>query len=156
MDDDWNLPWEGGCRCGEVRVRVTRPPRLSMVCHCAGCQRMSASAYSLSLALHADGFEVIQGEPVLGGRRMEPKHYHCPACKSWMFTKPTAIPGLVNLRATMLDDHAWVVPYVELFRGEGFPWAGTGARHSYETGPGDAAFPALIAEFAEHGTRPGR
>ena len=27
--DDWKLPWEGGCRCGEVRFRVTSPPFLS-------------------------------------------------------------------------------------------------------------------------------
>ena len=31
--DDWKLPWEGGCRCGEVRFRVTAPPLLSAACH---------------------------------------------------------------------------------------------------------------------------
>jgi hypothetical protein len=71
-----------------------------------------------------------------------------------MFTRPTSLPWLVNLRATMLDDHAWVVPYIELFRGEGFPWAGTGARHSYDTGPGDAAFGPLMEQYAAEGARP--
>jgi hypothetical protein len=35
--DDWKLPWDGGCRCGEVRVRVTKPPLLAGACHCTGC-----------------------------------------------------------------------------------------------------------------------
>ena len=65
--DEWKLPWEGGCRCGAVRIRVTKPPLLAMACHCTGCQRMSASAFSLTLTLPADGFAVTRGEPVIGG-----------------------------------------------------------------------------------------
>jgi hypothetical protein len=152
--DDWKLPWEGGCRCGEVRLRVTAPPRLASACHCAGCQRMTASAFALSLSLHKDGFEVTRGEPVLGGLRAEPKHYHCPSCKSWMFTRPAAIPWLVNLRATMLDDHLWVTPFIDFFRRDGFAWAATGAKYSFETGPDDDAFGPLMAEYAEIGARP--
>ena len=152
---DWKLPWEGGCRCGGVRFRVTAPPLIAIACHCAGCQRMTASAYALTLTLQTEGFEVTQGEPVLGGMRAEPKHYHCPDCKSWMFTKPSSLPWMVNLRPTMLDDHSWYRPFVDLFRGEGYAWAVTGAEHSYETGPTtDAEFGPLTAAYAERGARP--
>ena len=47
MDEGWKLPWNGGCRCGAVRLRVTKPPLLAAACHCTGCQSMSASAFSL-------------------------------------------------------------------------------------------------------------
>ena len=40
---------EGGCRCGRVRLRVEAPPLITMACHCTGCQRMSASAFSLTV-----------------------------------------------------------------------------------------------------------
>ena len=63
----WNLPWEGGCRCGRTRVRVGAPPLLAAACHCAGCQRMTASAFSLTLVTPSEGFEVIAGDPVIGG-----------------------------------------------------------------------------------------
>jgi hypothetical protein len=152
--DDWKLPWEGGCRCGEVRFRVTAPPVLSAACHCAGCQRMAASAYALTLSLNVDGFKVIKGEPVLGGLRQEPKHYHCSACKSWMFTKPSSLPWLVNLRPTMLDHHAWVRPFVDFFRDEGFPWAETGAKYSWRGRIDDAEIQKAVAEYALEGARP--
>ena len=58
--DDWKLPWEGGCRCGEVRIRVTAPPILTGACHCTGCQKMTASAFSLTVTVPADGFEVTR------------------------------------------------------------------------------------------------
>jgi hypothetical protein len=151
---DWKLPWEGGCRCGEVRFRVTSPPMLSAACHCAGCQKMTASAFTLSLGLRADGFGVTKGEPVLGGLRAEPKHFHCPSCKSWMFTRPSAMPGFVNLRATMLDDHAWVRPFVDFHRREGFAWAQTGAKYSFDQFADDETFQRVLKEYPDEGARP--
>ena len=61
------LPMEGGCRCGRVRLRIAKAPLLTMACHCTGCQRMSSSAFSLTAAIPSDGFEVTQGETVMGG-----------------------------------------------------------------------------------------
>ena len=94
---DWKLPREGGCRCGRVRIRMTKKPLLTMACHCLGCQSMSASAFSLSIALPIDGLEVVQGETVIGGLHGEPaRHHFCDWCKTWMFTRVEQF-GLVNL-----------------------------------------------------------
>ena len=150
---DWKLPWNAGCRCDQVRMRVTAPPLLTMACHCAGCQRMTASAFSLSIALPTSGFEVVQGEPVIGGLHGAARHHHCPHCKSWLFTRPDGI-DIVNLRATMLDDHAWFTPFVETCTAEGFAWARTGAVHSFPNIPAMDAYEPLVAEFAAHGPRP--
>lgn len=155
--DEWNLPWDGGCRCGAVRVRVTRPPLLTGACHCAGCQAMSASAYSLTVTIPADGFAVTQGAPVPGGLRGPVSHhFHCPDCKSWMFTRAEGFDWFVNLRPSMLDDHRWFAPYVDIWAGEGFPWAATGAKHRFEGTPQMADFEALMKSYAEEGARPGR
>ncbi len=152
--DDWNLPWKGGCRCGRVRIEVVAPPLIAGVCHCTGCQKMSASAFSLTLSLTDQAFRVTEGEPVIGGLQKEPKHYFCPFCKSWMFTKPSDVPWLVNLRASVLDDHKWVVPFVEFYASEKLPWAQTGARYSFDTVPAMAEFQPLIAEYAKDAPRP--
>ena len=155
MSDAWKLPWEGGCRCGAVRVRVTKPPLLTGACHCAGCQRMTASAYSLTVTVPADGFEVTKGEPVLGGLKGPVSHHrHCPDCLSWMFTRAEGFDGFVNLRASVLDERSWFEPYVELWTDEGLPWARTGARHSYATSPDMAEWGRLMAGFAGSGARP--
>jgi hypothetical protein len=157
MDDGWNLPWEGGCRCGRVRIRVTKPPLLTGACHCTGCQTMSASAFSLTVTVPSDGFEVIAGEPVIGGLHgPEAHHHHCPHCLSWMFTKAEGMDWFVNVRPSMLDEHRWFVPFAEFWTCEKLPWASTPARHSYETVPELAAFGPLIEAFAQEGVRPGR
>ena len=152
--DDWKLPWSARCRCEQVRMTISAPPLITMACHCTGCQRMTASAYSLSIAVPVEGFAVTAGEPVIGGLHGPDRHHHCPRCKSWLFTRPEGLDFMVNVRASMLEDPSWFQPYVETSRAEGFPWAETGAKHSFPGIPDVEAFGPLVAEFAQHGARP--
>lgn len=154
--DDWKLPWDGGCRCDRVRIHVTTPPLVTMACHCTGCQRMTASAFSMSVLVLADGFTVTAGEPVIGGLHGEHRHFFCPHCKSWLFTRPNGLDHVVNLRASVLDDHAWFVPFVETYTREKLPWVVTPATHSFEGFPELATYSALIDDFTARGPRPGR
>ena len=142
------IPQEGGCRCGQVRLKISAPPIITMACHCTGCQKMSSSAFSLSAAIPAEGFEVIAGEPVIGGLHGATRHYFCPHCLTWMFTRPEGMDWFVNLRSTMLDDTNGVAPFVETFTSEKLAWAATSAVHSYEAFPPMEAFGGLIEEFA--------
>jgi hypothetical protein len=143
------IPQEGGCRCGQVRLKISAAPIITMACHCTGCQKMSSSAFSLSAAIPAEGFEVIAGEPVIGGLHGATRHYFCPHCLTWMFTRPEGMDWFVNLRSTMLDDTSGVAPFVETFTSEKLPWVATSAVHSYETFPPMEAFGGLMQEFAE-------
>jgi hypothetical protein len=139
---------EGGCRCGRVRFRVAKRPLLTMACHCTGCQRMSSSAFSLSAAIPSEGFEVIEGEPVIGGLHGASRHYFCGWCMSWLFTRPEGIDWFVNIRPTMLDDASWSTPFMETWTAEKLPWAMTAAVHSYKALPPMDAYEGLIGEFA--------
>jgi hypothetical protein len=153
---DWSAGREGGCRCGQVRIRVTAPPLLTMACHCTGCQRMSSSAFSLSAAFPSDAFSVTKGEPVIGGLHGPTRHFFCPHCMSWMFTRPDGFDWLVNVRPTMLDDASWFMPFAEMWTSERLPWATTPALHSYPTIPAFEEFERLAKEYAQqaNGTAP--
>ena len=61
-----DVPVEGACICGECRVRVSIAPIITMACHCTGCQKLSASAFSLTAMVPVDGFEVIAGRTQIG------------------------------------------------------------------------------------------
>lgn len=140
---------EGGCRCGQVRLRISEAPLLTMACHCTGCQRMSASAFSLSAAIPSNGFAVIKGEPVIGGLHGAPRHFFCPHCMSWMFTRPQGIDTFVNLRPTMLDEACWSTPFIETWTKEKLPWATTPAVHSFETLPAFEKYLELTEAYAK-------
>jgi len=156
---DWKLPWDGGCRCGKVRFRVTAAPLITMACHCRGCQRMTASAFSLSVAVPTEGFALTEGETELGGLQGELRHHFCGWCKSWLFTRIPGLDWFVNVRATMLDDPGWYAPFVETCTAEKLPWAETPAVHRFSGFPDEGDFPQLLGEFAGWaggGEAPGR
>lgn len=154
MANEWGLPLDGGCRCGAVRFRIAAPPLLTIACHCSGCQRMAASAYSLTIVAPADGFALTEGETEIGGLHGVHRHHYCPHCKSWLFTRPSGMDAIVNVRATMLDSHDWYEPFIEVWASEALPWASTPATFRYETAPEADLYPKLIAAFATHGARP--
>ena len=139
---------EGGCRCGQVRFTASRAPLITMACHCRGCQQMTSSAFSLSAAIPANAFDVILGEPVIGGLHGAARHYMCPHCMSWLFTRPDGIDFFVNVRAVLFDKAEWSDPFVETWTSERLSWATTSAAHSFNTLPPDDAWEGLMGEFA--------
>jgi len=143
------LPMEGQCRCGKVRVRIDAPPLLTAACHCTGCQRMSSSAYSLTVSVPSTGFHVTQGEPVIGALHGETRHYFCGWCMTWMFTRPKGDAPFVNLRPTMLEDVSWFEPWFDAFLSEKLPWVQPVGRRSFEGFPEMSEFPVLMREYAE-------
>lgn len=154
MTSEPDLPQDGGCRCGRVRFTVSAPPLLTMACHCTGCQRMTGSAFSLSAAIPSEGFSVTKGEPVIGGLHGATRHFFCPHCMSWLFTRPEGMDWFVNLRPTMLDDPGWFVPFVETMTSEKLPWATTPAVHSFDTWPAPEEYARLAEEYSEQAGRP--
>lgn len=149
MSDDRRL---GGCRCGRVRFETTGKPLLTMACHCTGCQRMSASAFSLSEGYPSGNFRIVSGEPVIGGIHGSTRHFHCDYCKSWLYTEPEGVADFVNVRSTMFDKVRSDPPFVETQIREALPWARARAQHRYETFPAMDEWPRLIREFAELNT----
>lgn len=139
-------PREGGCRCGRLRFKVSAPPILTMVCHCAGCQRMTGSAFSLGAAFRRQDFQVIQGEPVVGGLKGEIRHQFCPDCMSWVYTEPGA--AITNVRTPMLDDSADLEPFMETCAAEKLDWVTTPAVRSFPVFPSLDDWFELTAAYA--------
>ncbi len=130
-----------------VRGDAAAPPHRRLPLH-----RLPANdrqCYSLSVAIPTEGFRVTAGEPLPGGATPHIGHFFCPACMSWMFTRPKGFDQFVNVRPTMLDDVAWFVPFIETFRSEALPWARTPARHSFDAFPPMEMYVALVQEYAE-------
>lgn len=153
---EWRLPWQGGCLCGRVRFEVTAAPLLSMACHCRGCQRLTASAFSLTLVVPGNGFAIIEGATVPGGLHGENLYAFCDRCKSWLFTEPAGSGnGMIFLRPTMLDAARWTEPFVESMTREKLPWVELPTAFSFEGFPAPADYPQLMSAYAERGARPG-
>lgn len=140
-------PIQGACRCGGVRFQIASQPIITMACHCTGCQRMSASAFSLSAAFAKDAFSVTEGETAIGGLHGSTRHFFCAYCMSWLFTRPDGLDSIVNVRITMLDDPASYPPYIETYTSEKLAWAVTAAVRSFEQFPLFESYEELVRDY---------
>ncbi len=144
---------EGACRCGALRFSLNSQAIMTMACHCSGCQRMTGSAFSLSSLFPSASLQVLSGDPMIGGLHGATRHYFCPECMSWLWTRPEGLDEFVNVRSTLLDDAPSYRPFIETWTSEKLPWAVTGAVHSFETAPQEDSVPELLAGFAERERR---
>jgi len=140
------LPVEGACMCGQVRLKVSIPPIMTAACHCTGCQKLSASAFSLTAMIPSEGVEVI-GDTAIGALHNASKYEYCPNCLNWLITRPAGMP-FVNVRPTMFNVLAWSTPFMETCASDKLAWAKTSARHSYAQYPPEADYGPLMAEYA--------
>jgi hypothetical protein len=129
-------------------MRISVPPVMTMACHCTGCQKLSASAFSLTAMVPATGFEVLSGEPQVGALHGASQYYYCPNCLNWLFTRPAGFDFAVNVRPTMFGVPEWSTPFVETFTSEKLYWAETGATHSFPAYPPPERYGALMGEYA--------
>jgi hypothetical protein len=143
-------PITGACRCRRVGFEITKPPLITVACHCSGCQRMTASAFSLGVAVPEDGFCVTAGETAVGGLHGAIEHRFCAHCMSWLFSRMPGA-GFVNVRSALLDGESWKVPFVETWTDEKLPWAKTTAKHSFPRFPSQDAWGPMIREFQRSG-----
>ena len=64
-----------------------------------------------------------------------------------MLTRPRAAIGIVNVRATLLDDARWFAPWMETQVVEALPWATTGAARSFDRFPAMDDYTGLIERY---------
>lgn len=112
---------------------------------------MTGGAFSLSTLVPASSFEVTDGEPVIGGLHGATRHFFCPHCMSWLFTRAEGADAFVNVRTPMFDDPSGLDPYMETMTSAKLPWVTTPAVASFEEFPGPDDFRPLIEAYASRG-----
>lgn len=145
-------PYEGACLCGSVQVRVTALPLLTVACHCRDCQKLSASAYTLTTMFPVDAVSCT-GALVRGGLRSDGRaHYFCKSCLNIVYSQLGHAPERINLRTSILKQAALFEPFVEVMTDEKMPWAQVPAVHSYAQVPASRdEVQSLMDAYSERG-----
>jgi hypothetical protein len=114
------LPIEGGCLCGAIRYRVTRPPTGAAICHCATCRR-AAGAQSVAWATVAgDGFAFVAGRPAEHASSPGVVRTHCVACGSSLTFRGE--PATIDVTLASFDDPEVLRPAKEIWLSHRLSW----------------------------------
>jgi hypothetical protein len=126
MPDELTPPFEGGCQCGAIRYRCSRPPFVSYTCHCTACQKLTGSAFITCIQVPAEALEVLSGEPALRERPCDSGNRlttaFCPTCSSALWAQNSARPRLRTIYVGTLDTPGAVRVNAHIWTKRRLPW----------------------------------
>lgn len=116
----------GSCHCGAVRYEAAVDPARTAICHCTDCQKLTGSAYRVSVPANEGSFQLVAGKPSVyikigdsGARRAQA---FCPDCGSPLYTYDADDPRVFGLRVGCIDERAALVPRKQKWLRSALPW----------------------------------
>lgn len=104
----------GSCHCGHIRYEAHVDPQRAAVCHCTDCQRLTGTAFRVSVPAQPGSFRLLAGEPAVyvkvgdsGSRRAQA---FCRDCGSPLYTYDADHTTTYGLRVGCLDERQAIVP----------------------------------------------
>ena len=119
----------GSCHCGGVRYEATVDPERTTICHCTDCQKLTGSAYRVSVPANEGSFRLTSGKPSIytkvgdsGSRRAQA---FCPDCGSPLYTYDADRPKIHGLRVGCIDEREALVPRRQKWCRSALKWTGS-------------------------------
>jgi hypothetical protein len=104
----------GSCHCGAVRYEATVDPQRTAICHCTDCQRLTGSAYRVSVPADEGSLRLISGQPAiyvkLGDSGAKRAQAFCANCGSPLYTYDADRPRVYGLRVGCIAEREALVP----------------------------------------------
>ncbi|MCJ1388707.1 hypothetical protein MMC18_001556 [Xylographa bjoerkii] len=159
--------YTGSCSCGAIQIELqgepsvqvsspsapapAPPPRaldpnpalhpLQALCHCRDCHKSTGSTYSTNFIWPQSAFKLVAGEPTVyekvGGSGHPVRKLFCGTCGCQMWTRPSARPEIVVVKAGVLEGGALAkrAPAAEMFTSRKPGWVASveGAAQFAET-----------------------
>ena len=104
----------GSCHCGFVQYEALADPEQTTLCHCTDCQRLTGSAYRVSVPATQGSLRLLAGEPTVYVKRAESgarrAQAFCPRCGSPLYTYDADDPVDHGLRVGCIAERAAFVP----------------------------------------------
>ena len=101
----------GQCYCGRVQVRVQKPLRPPVNCHCSQCRRLSGAVFTTGLSIKLDAL-VISGEAALSTHHPTDNlnRQFCKLCGTHIRTLDRQQPGIAGLHAGTFEGQELSTP----------------------------------------------
>jgi hypothetical protein len=145
------LPASGSCQCGNVNYEITDEPLVTYACHCLDCQKLSTSAFSVTMMINRAAFRMVSGElkkwqrPTASGGVAV--CWFCPECGNRIFHENPEMPDVIRLKPGTLEDTTVIDPQAHVWACREQPWLQRFADlPKFEKQPEVAAAMAAIAK----------
>lgn len=117
--------FSGACLCGSVSFQTDSPPQMCGHCHCVDCRKTSGTGHCTHVVVPEVGFTLtgkmkFYDRPADSGNIV--RRGFCPECGSALYSTNAAMPGMIFIRASSLDDPEVAVPSMAVYASRAPSW----------------------------------
>jgi hypothetical protein len=96
---------KGQCLCGGVRFAITGELAPIQICYCKQCQRAQGAVLATNIPVAVTAFQFEAGRDLLRAFESSPgkERSFCSRCGSPIFSRRDSLPGVLRVRAGLLD-----------------------------------------------------
>lgn len=121
---------DGQCHCGHVSYEAEIDPENVSICHCTDCQRLTGSAFRVTVLTGRDDVRLTGNAPKIyvktgdnGRKRLQ---YFCPECGSPLFTSGEGADAEIwGIRLGSIRQRRALTPRRQIWCRSALPWLGT-------------------------------
>ena len=120
-----NDSFDGGCLCGAVSYECSAEPTLAAHCHCIDCRKASGTGHGSHMMVPKDAVTVtgevkVYDAPADSGNMVG--RAFCPNCGCAVYSVNSAMPDVIFLRASSLNDPEVFKPRFVVYAGRAPSW----------------------------------
>ena len=95
----------GSCLCGDVKFEIKGELAPIQICHCGQCRKAQGSAFVTNIPVEELNVTFIKGADALSSFESSSgkQRCFCRRCGSPIYSKTVKIPGVIRIRAGLLD-----------------------------------------------------
>lgn len=116
----------GRCHCGEIVYEAEIDPAHVSICHCTDCQRLTGTAYRVSVPAKASELRFLEGTPKIYVKTAESGRQRaqafCGTCGTPIYASDTEAPSVFNLRTGALAERAELKPSRQIWCRSALDW----------------------------------
>jgi hypothetical protein len=117
----------GSCHCGAIAYEADIDPERVTICHCTDCQKLTGSAYRVSVGAPAAAFRLLAGSPTIYVKRADSGAGRaeglCATCGSPLYTYDADQPQRLGIRWGSVDQRNDLRPARQIWCRSALPWA---------------------------------
>lgn len=113
--------YEGGCRCGAVRLTARADPIWRSYCHCDDCRKATGAPVTVFVGFAREVL-AFEGEARCAFRSGSAERGFCGRCGSPLDYRDAELPGQIYVYLGVMDEPERFAPTLHAFESERLPF----------------------------------
>lgn len=116
--------YTGACLCGAIQFRIDAELEPIQICHCSQCRRAQGSAFAANSPVAETAFVLLAGSDRLKEYESSAGKLRvfCDGCGSPVFSRNLKTPGVLRVRAGLINEPLRVRPVAHFYVASKADW----------------------------------